>query len=55
MQTPPLFTQKHYEHMIEALRERLAPPCCVDLLCEIFAADNAKFKPALFRDSVNRE
>lgn len=56
----PLFTQKHYEHVIVELR-RMAQLSLVErgvtseqldgateVLCRIFARDNPKFKASMF-------
>jgi EAL domain-containing protein (putative c-di-GMP-specific phosphodiesterase class I) len=49
--TVPVFTQKHYEHLIAglhlvpALHDRII---AAEILCRIFQTDNPKFKPALF-------
>lgn len=55
----PLFSQKHYEHIIGWLQKM--PRCSekiivMDELCMIFENDNPKFKAELFRRlcAVNR-
>jgi len=51
---PPAFTQKHYEHMILAIRKMDWTydsdfEMFVGVLSEIFEEDNPKFKPDMFR------
>jgi hypothetical protein len=54
--TSPLFTQKHYEYLIDALRtQKINDAEIVEILCTIFVKDNPKFKPDLFRDSIIRQ
>jgi hypothetical protein len=51
----PVFTQKHYEHMIEGLRKEAEPHdriLAAEILCRVFAQDNPKFKPAMFMAQV---
>lgn len=50
----PLFTQKHYERLAAELHARKAKEDVVEVLCDIFARDNPKFKPELFREQAKR-
>lgn len=51
----PVFTQKHYEYMIEGLRKEAAiyeRIIAAEILCRVFKQDNPKFKPAMFMAQV---
>jgi hypothetical protein len=55
----PLFTQKHYEFLEEAIRKDAASPeskkHAVAILCRVFAKDNPKFKHDLFWNTATGE
>lgn len=56
----PLFTQKHYEHFSSVIRKFPEWPVhakkdLTDFLCEVFKADNPKFKAFLFRKQCSQK
>jgi hypothetical protein len=58
MSTSPLFTQKHYEHIIAELRQESAIQerlITAEFLCRVFQNENPKFKPAMFMALVMAE
>jgi hypothetical protein len=61
--TAPLFTQKHYEHVISELRRARSRPVgegmsiehitvATEFICRVFENDNPKFKPVKFVTSI---
>lgn len=59
MSQTPLFTQKHYEHVIAELRKARSQPVgegmsieqivtATEFICGVFERDNPKFKPVKF-------
>ncbi|MCI0554170.1 MAG: hypothetical protein L0287_24735 [Anaerolineae bacterium] len=58
MVTHPLFTQKHYEHLIEQIRKQDfvhddAREIFIGVLCDIFKEDNPSFKSERFEKLCN--
>ena len=52
MEHHPLFTQKHYEYLVEELRKEGADEKIISVLIRILKRDNEKFRKSLFRNLI---